>query len=163
MDRRGENGVQIVGTQPNMTFNKAANGPITKVDILNLVLIGSFRHSFPSEFSPHSELIQNYSWMHAVLRMEWRSSSAFWECHSFLNEQNIQTILQPHHIFNYYKDSTVPDFLAAGIIAPIISNNGTLGYLILGDKDSQQLYKHKDINLIEIVTTQVAIAIEATW
>ena len=61
MDRRGENGVQIVGTQPNMTFNKAANGPITKVDILNLVLIGGFRHSFPSEFSPHSELIQNYS------------------------------------------------------------------------------------------------------
>lgn len=79
----------------------------------------------------------------------------------FLRENITLTFNAPKHLFKEYKNSSLPKKYISGVIAPIIANSGRIGFLLFANKQSEQLYTKKDLNLIEIVTSQIAIAIES--
>jgi len=53
--------------------------------------------------------------------------------------------------------------LQVEVLTPLNIKSGTVGMIALGPKESGDMYNHEDLNVLEIVGAQAAIAIENAW
>lgn len=78
----------------------------------------------------------------------------------FIEFESVLDLRTPEYLFNLSFKRELPPLYASGVLAPIVGNDRLLGFVLLGEKESQQLYDRRDIKFIETVTTQVAIGID---
>jgi len=73
---------------------------------------------------------------------------------------SLMHLRRPEYLFKLPAHVELDKRYHSGIVAPIVNGTLLLGFVFLAEKQSQQLYGKKDIELIEMVTTQMAIGID---
>lgn len=77
-----------------------------------------------------------------------------------INVSSLMDLQRPEYLFKIPTNFDLPKEYLSGVVAPIVNGDNVLGFVFCAEKQSQQLYTKKDIELIDMVVTQMAIGIE---
>lgn len=87
-----------------------------------------------------------------------------WESKKYnlpLDTNSIKNIKEAIPLYKLIDTEILPDDCSGGVIVPVIGTNKVIGYFVFQDKQSDRLYDNEDIKLLNILTKQLAMAIEA--
>lgn len=69
----------------------------------------------------------------------------------------------PRHLYSVCAEAALPGEYSAGVIMPLVSSNALLGYIMLKNKYSGNLYVDSDLKLLSVLANQTALAIEKIY
>lgn len=78
-----------------------------------------------------------------------------------INIESIKDSTHPISLFSASGTNPLPHDYSGGVLVPIVGSLGHLGYLILQNKESDKLYDKEDFKLLNMIATQIAMAMEA--
>jgi len=78
----------------------------------------------------------------------------------YLKTETLKTVTQPTPFYAVRTEEPLPSDATGGVIVPLIASRGALGCMLLKNKRSDNLYSSEDLQLLQIISSQTAMAME---